>query len=54
MKSKKREEVLQKKRAAKKAKMANPGFMSKYARKKSYLASVGLFGFQVADPKPWK
>jgi hypothetical protein len=27
---------------------------SKYARKARYLARVGLFGFQVPEPKPWK
>lgn len=38
----------------KKASMNKPGGNSNYARKKSYLASNGGFGFEYAEPKPWK
>jgi hypothetical protein len=27
---------------------------SRYARKREYLHKAGLWGFQVAEPKPWK
>ena len=30
------------------------GGQSNYARKARYLKRVGLWGFQVPEPKPWK
>jgi hypothetical protein len=30
------------------------GKKSQYARKASYCAKHGVYGFQVSEPKPWK
>lgn len=43
-----------KRRAAKAAAMAQPGYESNYARKSKYLTRHGGWGFDYPDPKPWK
>lgn len=50
----KRHEQRAKRRAAREAGMRRPGGKSMYARKRDYCHSHGVFGFEVATPKPWR
>ncbi len=38
----------------KQAGMKRPGGASKYAKKAVWLNTHGVFGFEVASPKPWR
>ena len=51
-KSKKRHQQLLQKQSRKKASMNSHG-TSRYARKASYCASHGVWGWQIPEPKPW-
>lgn len=53
-KGKSRIKALAVKAAAKANRMKNPGEKSNYAKKYAFLQRVGGFGFQYAEPKPWK
>jgi hypothetical protein len=54
MRGKRRRKLLEAKRQRKAHQVKNPGFTSRYARKKIYLNRIGLFGFDVPEPKPWR
>jgi hypothetical protein len=54
MPGKKRTEALAAKQDRKARAMLTPGAESKYARKKKYCDKNGVWGFEVAEPKPWK
>jgi len=53
-KSKRRQTENEKKRYKRTKQYLEGGGESRYARKRAYLNKVGLWGFEVADPKPWK
>lgn len=42
------------KKVRKEAAMLRPGGKSNYARKYAYLVAHGGWGFDYAEPKPWK
>lgn len=54
MPGKNRIKQMQDKRNRKQREMDKPGGNSNYARKKNYLAREGGWGFEYAEPKPWK
>jgi hypothetical protein len=51
---KRRTQLAKKKQKHKMARANKPKGKSKYAKKKQYLHSNSLWGFEVAEPKPWK
>jgi len=53
-KGKRRTKALELKLNRKRQSIQHPSGKSQYARKATYLNSHNLYGFQVAEPKPWK
>ena len=54
MKRQKRKTLSEKKRRKLSASYRDGGGDSQYARKHAYCSKHGVWGFEIAEPKPWK
>ena len=53
-KGKRRQKLLLEKQSRKATEIKNSSGESKYAKKAKYLKTIGMFGFQILSPKPWR